>query len=326
MKRCSYCTGENLDEVLLCRHCGADLAQTSAAGRVNDIATANVARPGSIEQTASPERKPSVPSNIGGILVGVGALLVLAGRLFGQDIMSIGWLSAFIGLVILLKGKSAKVRYGGAFLLSTIMLAVLMPEKEDPEPAPAAGGVADQVDRAPSDSASAPPQTGAAEVMPPASAPAPAAPVAAPSQAVSRRKSIGLNYAEVMSYLSNAFVMEASTPVDDLDRYVGQSEEGLAILEIIGDKRDIVQASLVLALPSDAPDVIAINSAILIRFLKNTFPRWKRAEKWVLAAVRKSSDSGETDAGTTRGKRALDVQVLAEIGMITLTVRHKDDR
>lgn len=325
MKRCSYCAGDNLDGLFLCRHCGADLAQPLAASRGADLGTAEAVRPSSSEQAASPARPPGMPFNIGGILVGAGVLLILAGRLFGEGIMGMGWLSAFIGLVSLLKGKSTKARYGGAFALSIIMLAVLMPEKEEPEPGPASG-VADQVDRAPSDTASATPQTATTEIMHPTSAPAPDAPVAAPAQPVRHRKSIGLRYAEVMSYLSNAFAMEAASPVDGLDRYMGQSEEGLAILEVIGDRRDIAQASLVLALPNDAPDAVVINSAILMRFLKNTFPKWKNAEKWVLATVRKSIAAGATGASTTRGKRTLDVQVLAEMGMLVLTVRHREDR
>ena len=64
-------------------------------------------------------------------------------------------------------------------------------------------------------------------------------------------KRIDISYQQVMHYLSNFFHMEKGTPVRNAPRYMGKTKDGTAVLEVIGDKRNIIQASVMLGFPID---------------------------------------------------------------------------
>jgi hypothetical protein len=87
---------------------------------------------------------------------------------------------------------------------------------------------------------------------------------------------IGLRYDQIMYLLDQFFpTMEKSTVDYDgvvQDSYSGRSTNGLALLEVIGDKSNISSATLLLGIPKDAPDIIIENTASLIRFTKNIDP------------------------------------------------------
>lgn len=334
MNTCSYCAHVNSRGVIRCQHCGAHLPQPNTAQPVEGIVAASSS--GALHRsskalTATPA---SNRSNLGRGLVGSSVLVMLAGRLLGQTVISVGWLIAFAGWFLLLKDKSAKVKYGGALALSLLMLAVLMPEPERagpkraaPEPdtamhsAETAGRAAVETAGQPSPPSPTEPDTKLAHSAPPR--------VRGPQlsqAAVSQRKPIGLSYGTVMNYLTDFFVMEEGTMVDGLPRYSGQSKDGLAILEIIGDKSDITQATLLIALPNDSPDTVITNAALVLRFLKNTFPSWKGADEWVMGRVQKLSKSPQGTASIRHGNKVLDVNVLTNMGLVTLIVRNRDAR
>jgi hypothetical protein len=334
MNTCSYCAHVNSRGVIRCQHCGAHLLQPDTTRPVAGVIAPG---PGAAlrRYPKSPTARPArAHSNLGGTLVGSSVLVMLAGRLLGQTVASVGWLIAFAGWFLLLKDKSTKVKYGGALALSLLMLAVLMPEPEragskraalEPDTATnsaeTAGKATVETAGRPSLPSPTEPDTTPAHPAPPR--------VRDPQLSqitVTQRKSIGLSYGTVMNYLTNFFVMEEGTTVDGLSRYSGQSKDGLAILEIIGDKSDIAQATLLIALPNDSPDTVITNTALVLRFLKNTFPGWKGADEWVMGRVQKLSKSPQGTASIRRGNKVLDVNVLTDMGMVTLTVRSRDAR
>lgn len=79
----------------------------------------------------------------------------------------------------------------------------------------------------------------------------------------------GLSYREITSYLSNVIALQRSSPVDGQPRYMGMSADKLSMLEVIGDKSNITQATLAIGVPNDSPTALARNSAMVLRFVKN---------------------------------------------------------
>ncbi len=134
---------------------------------------------------------------------------------------------------------------------------------------------------------------------------------------------LGVSYEQMMNYLSNFFTMDKSTPVDGKDRYMGQTSNGLAMLEIIGDKDDIYQSSLMLSIPSDSPDTIIENSAILLRFLKNIVPEWEGSSEWAVNSMEEITGSLSDKKETIQGNKKIEMSIMRDFGMMIVTVKHK---
>jgi hypothetical protein len=127
---------------------------------------------------------------------------------------------------------------------------------------------------------------------------------------------IGLRYEQVLAYLDNFFVMEKTDPVRGYERRMGQSK--VSLLEVMGDKDDIVSATLIIGLPNDSPKHLIENSAMMLRFLMNTFPEWEGASDWALKTIQNREDDQ-----ITRGDKRLRIGILEEMGMISIAVEHK---
>ena len=124
-----------------------------------------------------------------------------------------------------------------------------------------------------------------------------------------------------MNYLSNFFTMDYSPLGDGRPRYMGQSSGGLANLEIIGDKRDISSTYLMIGLPNDAPNLLAENTAILLRFLRNAIPEWPQSDKWVLNTIQTLIAQSNTEESTKFGHKKIKVSVIKELGFVGVSVR-----
>jgi len=127
-----------------------------------------------------------------------------------------------------------------------------------------------------------------------------------------------------MLYLGEWFRLQPSTPVDGCERYVSTSTNGLALIEIMGERQNIVGATLIIGLPRAEPEAIAVNAGMLLRFLKNTMPEWKGCKDWVLQEITRQADSGSNKAETVRGYKRVTVLMIT-LGMYSVTVSHKDD-
>jgi hypothetical protein len=92
---------------------------------------------------------------------------------------------------------------------------------------------------------------------------------------------LGISYSQAMNYLDNLFVMEKKGKTEfGEDRYSGKLSDSAAMLEIHGDKDNIMRACLIVYLSvlttpiaSEEDKQASIkNTAILARFLKNIVP------------------------------------------------------
>jgi hypothetical protein len=135
-----------------------------------------------------------------------------------------------------------------------------------------------------------------------------------------RHAGLGLTYERATAYLAQFFAMESSTPVGGQDRYMGKNANGMAMLELIGPKSNLVGASLVFAVPGDAPNAVIQNSVLMVRFLKNTFPEWEECSAWVVDATRCASTHGDRRTVLKNNKR-LTVQGLKPLAMICVSVK-----
>ena len=135
-----------------------------------------------------------------------------------------------------------------------------------------------------------------------------------------QQETLGISYNQMMNYLSNFFTMEKSTPVDGQDRYMGETSSGLAILEIIGEKEDITQTTLLIGIPSDNYEILIENSAILIRFLKNAVPEWEESSDWATTSLEKMTESTSTREEEIYGNKLIKMYLIREFGMVTVTV------
>ena len=136
-------------------------------------------------------------------------------------------------------------------------------------------------------------------------------------------RAIGISYHQVMEYLSDFFSMEKSPLVDGRDRYIAQSANNMAILEIIGNKNNISSTTLSVFFPNDAPEILIENTAMLLRFLKNTVPGWPNSSDWVTAALNEFVNSPNSSKSIVKGNKLITIQIIKPLGMITLTVKHK---
>lgn len=97
---------------------------------------------------------------------------------------------------------------------------------------------------------------------------------------VKETKTLDVSYDEIMLFLAGTFPMESSPLKDGRERYLGTAENG-SLLELIGSKDDISQASIILSVGDSDPETISKLSTITIRFLNSAVPGWPEATEWL---------------------------------------------
>ncbi|HEX4959603.1 MAG TPA: hypothetical protein VF173_02095 [Thermoanaerobaculia bacterium] len=132
----------------------------------------------------------------------------------------------------------------------------------------------------------------------------------------------GLSYSQMTQYLSSYFSLEKSTPVNGQPRYMGATGDKLAMLELIGDKNDLTEATLIIGLPNDSQSVLVRNSAMFMRFIKNAAPSWEGSGDWAVAALKKATTT-EVPVSTVRGTRRITVSLQKPLAMVLVTVKHR---
>lgn len=138
-----------------------------------------------------------------------------------------------------------------------------------------------------------------------------------------RRLTIGISYRQVTENLDQFISMSKSTDVDGQTRYIGQTSDSLASLEIIGNKFDVTQTTLMIRSPKGAAEIVSRNAAILLRFVRNTTPEWRESSDWVTSALRRVGSAGKPEQ-ITRGNKSIEVSLIDNLDMVSVTVKHKN--
>ena len=117
------------------------------------------------------------------------------------------------------------------------------------------------------------------------------------------------------------FNFESSLLADGTPRVIGESPDGFAFLELIGPEQDITKATMMVAMPSDDPGIITLNSAYMLGLLSQVTPNWDEGPGWLADNFAVAAEKGE--AQTTWGHVEVSLTALTELGMVLLTVERR---
>ena len=135
---------------------------------------------------------------------------------------------------------------------------------------------------------------------------------------------IGVNRQDIQSVYEGSdidFTFESSLLADGTPRVIGQSPHGHAALELIGPEQDITKATMMVAMPSDDPGIITLNSAYMLGLLSQVTPNWDEGPDWLADNFAVAAEKGE--AQTTWGHVEVSLTALTELGMVLLTVERR---
>ena len=132
---------------------------------------------------------------------------------------------------------------------------------------------------------------------------------------------LGVSRREIQSLFEKSainFTFEDSPLANGTPRLLGQSPDGLAILDLIGPQSNLTNVAMMVFVPSDAPDVIVKNSAYLLGLLNNTLPDWSGGTDWMTDNIPVAQRRGEVQ--TSYGNAVVTLSVIPELGMLTLSI------
>lgn len=132
---------------------------------------------------------------------------------------------------------------------------------------------------------------------------------------------LGISYNQVMEYISKRIEMERATPVKGETRYVGLAFDETATLEITGDKRNITNTTLIVGLPNDSKEIVMRNTALMLRFLKNTCPEWPGSVTWATNSIQRFSTGTSPTRSVARGHKRISMQWIKRLGWLSVTVK-----
>lgn len=96
---------------------------------------------------------------------------------------------------------------------------------------------------------------------------------------------LNVSYNQLMKTLSDGFVMQEIPLASGKKTFRGQTPDGFALLEAMGSERLLEEASVILAVPKDRPEVYKRNSYVIDVFLSNLGLK-SEASAWVASAMK----------------------------------------
>jgi hypothetical protein len=134
---------------------------------------------------------------------------------------------------------------------------------------------------------------------------------------------IATTYLQAVRFLESDFNMNGVGTDPQTRKVVGQSKDGVAVIELVGDLDRLTSASLMIAVPNDSETARARNSARLLRFVANTVPEWKGNNQWIKASLRKIANGDYSDSTTTVGNKRVTMGSVKDGALILTTVARK---
>ncbi len=116
-----------------------------------------------------------------------------------------------------------------------------------------------------------------------------------------------------MHKLDNSFYIERSTDVKGKPRYMGYSSNGLATIEMIGNKRNLYSASLMIGIPNNNKTVVATNCSYAILFLSNVCGMTNGID-WLIIGFDKGENVYYGNNCTVK------LSIIKSLGMVLITV------
>lgn len=141
-----------------------------------------------------------------------------------------------------------------------------------------------------------------------------------------QEKLLGISYNQVMRGLADTFSLENSPLRDGRTRYIGNSPNNLETLEIIGEKKNVEEITLIIFVPEEDPGLVVgrINALILIQ---TVFPDWSESNNWFEDARLKITKDYRSHESSRVEKVYGDISMTLSgsrlLNALTLTVKHK---
>ena len=145
--------------------------------------------------------------------------------------------------------------------------------------------------------------------------------VAGSNKATQQTYGIGVSRQSIQSVYESpdvGFTFESVPLADGRERLMGTSRDGLAFLDLIGPSHNLSKVTVVITVPSDAPDVRLLNAAYLLGLMSLAVPDWADGVDWVNDNFAESAEEGEIV--TRYRNREIKLNADPELGMVVLNV------
>lgn len=118
------------------------------------------------------------------------------------------------------------------------------------------------------------------------------------------------------------FTFETSSPVNDQPHIIGNSDNQLARIDLIGSQNNLSRASITIVF-SDNPVDNYKNSAFIVGFLKEVSLDWENDSGWLESNFERIAKGIQSEAITTHGNQEIQLQFIKELRFLVLNVRAK---
>ena len=137
-------------------------------------------------------------------------------------------------------------------------------------------------------------------------------------------KPIDLTYDRVTLDLDKVFSMRRYSNIDGFPRYKGLCTNKLGVLEVVGPKHNIVQATLAMAFIAGDKALNEQNTAIMLLFLNNisSTSEWPIVKDWFIYSVERFIDHPNDIVKVVVGVKEISLRCIPKLQLMVINVRH----
>lgn len=139
------------------------------------------------------------------------------------------------------------------------------------------------------------------------------------------QQQIGLRYTEITNLIDQFLNIQPIQTDTGEPKFLGVSEDKLVTLEIIGEKNNVLQASMKIDYPENIVAINAdLNRAMMLRFLRNTAPEfgdWSNEVKEIVNKFYSMQIDTKEEENIALGKKIIKISYDKKVDSITVTVK-----
>ena len=138
---------------------------------------------------------------------------------------------------------------------------------------------------------------------------------------------VRITYSQLTNLIGEFLDIQSLHGSSDQPVFLGTSENNLVILEIVGEKDNVMEASIRFTYPPDISTVNTdLNNAMMLRFLKNAAPEyseWPVKIKEIMTSFRSLQMGSRQEDAIALERKLIQVLYDKNIDAITLILTHK---
>lgn len=149
-------------------------------------------------------------------------------------------------------------------------------------------------------------------------------PLSPTSEELPKIKGLGVSRYAIQSIFEDpavGFVFETALPVDGLPRVIGSVKNKIATIELIGPSEDVYKAYMMVGIPNDSNDVVALNFIRLAALMKHAIPTWEEGISWLTDSLDRLKV--EEEVQTTYDHLIITLTFFRSMGIMTLSISPK---